>query len=214
MRKLFLTSLLVIYTYVIVAQDANIQVVKMPQPRISGGKPLMEALNDRKTGRDFSDKKLNEQMLSDLLWAAFGINRPNEGKRTAPSAVNWQETILYVCLANGTYTYNAKDNCLDPVISGDYRNKMGIQTFAGEAAVVLVFVADHSKMGDASKEDKDFYSTVDVGYISQNVYLFCASEGLSTVALGYINREDMSQILKLSKDQKIILSQCVGYPKE
>jgi hypothetical protein len=214
MRKLFITIILSICTTIIFAQDANIQVIKLPQPNTSGGKPLMETLKSRKTDRDFSDKNLNDQLLADLLWAAYGINRPESGKRTAPSAVDWQETVLYVCLQNGVFTYNAKDNTLDPVLIGDYRSKMGIQTFAGEAAVVLVYVADYAKMGDASREDKDFYSAVDVGYISQNVYLFSASEGLSTVALGYIDREKMSGILKLNKDQKIILSQCVGYPKE
>jgi SagB-type dehydrogenase family enzyme len=214
MRKLFFTGLLLINACVIFAQTSNLQKVVLPEARKSGGKPLMEALNERKTGRDYSDKKLSEQMLSDLLWAAFGINRPTEGKRTAPSAVNWQETTLYVCLTTGIYTYNAKENSLDPVISGDNRAKMGIQTFAGEAAVVLVYVADYTKMGDASKEDKDIYSAMDVGYISQNVYLYCASEGLSTVALGYIDKEKMAEVLKLNKDQKIILSQCVGYPKE
>lgn len=194
------------------AQD--LKNIKLPAPQMQGGKPLMEALKDRKTGRSFSQQKLTEQQLSDLLWATFGINRPESGKRTAPSAVNWQETLIYVSLESGIYTYDAKANELTMVTVGDFRKDMGKQSFAGDAAVMLVFVADYSKMGNATtKENKDFYSAVDVGYISQNVYLYCSSENLSTVVLGMVDREKIKTLLKLNDDQKVILTQCVGYPK-
>lgn len=174
----------------------------------------MEALNDRQTKRDFSQQKLSEQQLSDMLWAAFGINRPESGRRTAPSAVNWQETDIYVSLESGVYLYDAKKNELTAVISGDHRKDMGKQGFTGDAAVMLVFVADYSKMGLVTpKENKDFYSAVDVGYISQNVYLYCSSENMSTVVLGMIDRDKIKELLKLKEDQKVILSQCVGFPK-
>jgi SagB-type dehydrogenase family enzyme len=188
--------------------------ITLPFPNMKGGKPLMEALKDRQTRRDFNQQKLTEQQLSDLLWAAFGINRPESDRRTAPSAVNWQETDIYVSLESGIYLYNAKKNELTAILSGDHRKDMGRQSFAGDAAVVLVFVADYSKMGVmASKEDKDFYSATDAGYISQNVYLYCSSENMATVVMGYINRDNIKDLLKLQNNQKVILSQCVGFPK-
>ena len=175
----------------------------------------MEALNDRQTRREFSKKKLNDQQLSDLLWAAFGINRPESGKRTAPSAVNWQETEIYVCLETNVYLYNAEKNELSFVLQGDHRSEMGKQSFAGEAPVVLVYVSDYSKMGQkADKESKDFYAAVDAGYISQNVYLYCSSENMATVVLGYIDKENIKNLLKLKEDQKVLLTQCVAFPKE
>lgn len=174
----------------------------------------MEALSVRETKRDFSSQKLNNQQLSDLLWATFGINRPESGKRTAPSAVNWQETDIYVCLDSGVYNYDAKKNELTAIMSGDYRKDMGRQGFTADAALMFVFVADYSKMSVlASKEDKDFYSAVDVGYISQNVYLFCASENMATVVLGWIDRDKIKKILNLKDNQRVILTQCVGFPK-
>jgi len=188
--------------------------ISLPAPNTKGGKPLMEALNDRQTKRDFSQQKLSDQQLSDLLWAGFGINRTESGRRTAPSAVNWQETDIYVSLESGVYLYDAKKNELTAVISGDHRKDMGKQNFTGDAAVMLVFVADYSKMGLVTpKENKDFYSAVDVGYISQNVYLFCSSENMSTVVLGMIDRDKIKELLKLKEDQKVILTQCVGFPK-
>lgn len=188
--------------------------ISLPAPNLEGGMPLMEALKNRQTKREFSKEKLSEQKLSDLLWAAFGINRPESGKRTAPSAVNWQETDIYVSLESGVYLYNAQKNILTGILEGDYRKDMGKQSFAGDAAAVLVFVADYSKMGVlASKEDKDFYAAVDVGYISQNVYLFCSSENLATVVLGMVDRDKIKKTLKLQDNQKVILTQCVGFPK-
>ncbi len=188
--------------------------ITLPEPRTSGGMPLMDALNARHTARDFSNRALDQQMLSDLLWAAFGVNRKESGKRTAPSAMNRQEITLYVSLKEGVFTYNAEENALDLVMSGDFRSQMGKQAFVGEAPVVLTYVADLSKFTNLSKEDKDMYSGSDAAFISQNVYLFCASEGLSTVVLGSIDREQIVKTLKLSKDQRPAWSQCVGYPSE
>lgn len=188
--------------------------ITLPEPRTSGGMPLMDALNARHTARDFSNRALDQQMLSDLLWAAFGVNRKESGKRTAPSAMNRQEITLYVSLKEGVFTYNAEENALDLVMSGDFRSQMGKQAFVGEAPVVLTYVADLSKFTNLSKEDKDMYSGSDAAFISQNVYLFCASEGLSTVVLGSIDREQIVKTLKLFKDQRPAWSQCVGYPSE
>jgi SagB-type dehydrogenase family enzyme len=213
MKRILMIGLIMIpAAFMASAQKTAFQPIKLPAPQMSGGKPLMEALKDRKTERKFSDQKLEQQMLSSLLWAAYGINRPDEGKRTAPSAMNWQEMDLYVCLKEGIYIYNAKSNILDTIVSGDFRKKMGKLGYVEDAPLVLVYVADYSHMSVADKENKDFYSAVDAGFISQNVYLFCASEGLSTVVMGYINREEIPKILNLSKDQKVIVAQCVGFP--
>jgi SagB-type dehydrogenase family enzyme len=186
--------------------------IKLPVPQMKGGMPLMQALKERQTMRSFSDKELTNQELSNLLWAAFGINRPEEGKRTAPSAVNWQEIDVYVAVKNGLYVYDAKRNVLVKTLDEDIREATGGQDFVKDAPVNLVFVADYSRMGDAPKESKDFYSATDTGFISQNVYLFCASEGLGTVVRGWIDKEKLHEIMKLNEDQKIILAQTVGYP--
>lgn len=187
--------------------------VTLPKPQVDGGKPLMQALKDRSSSRSFSSEKLSLQVLSNLLWAAFGINRPDIGKRTAPSAVNWQEIDIYVAMADGLFLYDAKANTLNPVLSADIRAATGLQDFVKEAPVNLVYVADLSRMGNATKDDKELYSAADAGFISQNVYLYCASEKLATVVRGSIDRQALAKVMKLRPGQKIILAQSVGYPK-
>jgi nitroreductase len=188
------------------------QSLDLPAPQKTGGLPLMEALAKRSTARAFDAKELSPRQLSSLLWAAFGINRP-DGKRTAPSARNYQETDIYVLLRQGTYVYTAKSNQLDLVVAEDLRALGGTQAFAKDAPVTLVFVADLAKMGDGSRENKMNTANIDVGYISQNVYLFCASEGLVTGARGSVDRTALGPRLKLRPDQVIILAQSAGYPK-
>jgi nitroreductase len=188
------------------------QSIDLPAPQKTGGMPLMEALAKRSTARAFDSKELSTQQLSSLFWAAFGINRP-DGKRTAPSANNHQETGIYVLLKQGTYVYSANSNKLDLVVAEDIRALGGTQAFVKDAPVTLVFVADLSKMGNGSNEDKKNTANIDVGYISQNVYLFCASEGLVTGARGSVDRATLGPKLKLRPDQMIILAQSVGYPK-
>lgn len=210
-KSIFLTALFsAVIIFTAFAQD--LKTVNLLPPQKEGGKPLMQALNERKTSREFeANKKLTDQQLSNLLWAAFGVNRP-DGKRTAPTAMNKQETDVYAVLDKGIFVYNADKNTLEPVAAGDFRAKMGKQDFVASASVVLVFVADYDKMNGDDKT-KDFYSAVDVGYISQNVYLFAASENMNSVVLGWIDRDAMVPVLKLKKNQKIILSQCVGFGK-
>ncbi|MDP8217668.1 MAG: SagB/ThcOx family dehydrogenase [Candidatus Theseobacter exili] len=174
----------------------------------------MKALNERHSSRSFSAKELSQQVLSNLLWASSGINRPKSGFRTAPSAVNRQEIDVYVALKSGLYLYDAKKHSLEPVIEEDIRAQVGVQAFTQTAPVSLVFVADYTKMGTASLDDKKFYSATDTGFISQNVYLFCASEGLSTVVLGWIDRPTLVKKMQLKDYQKVILTQPVGYPAE
>ena len=174
----------------------------------------MQVLKDRQSSREFSSEILPVQVLSDLLWAAFGINHPESGKRTAPTAMNKQEIDIYVSMKEGLYLYNAKVHTLEPVIVEDIRAFTGGQSFVKDAPVNLVFVADFSKMGDGSEEQKTFYSATDTGFISQNVYLYCASQGLVTVVRGWVDKAALEKKMGLRSDQKVILAQTVGYPKK
>ena len=195
-----------------IAAGVFAQDIKLPAPQKSGGMPLMDALAKRSTTRAFDSKDLSPQQLSSLLWASFGINRP-DGKRTAPSANNKQATDVYVLLKQGAYVYDAKDNQLNPVVAGDIRGLGGTQAFATNAPVILIFIADFSKMGNASDEAKRNTANINVGYISQNAYLFCASGGLVTGARGSVDRKALGSKLNLRPEQTIILAQSVGYPK-
>jgi len=185
--------------------------VPFPTPQIQAGRPLMQVLKERKSSRAFSPEKLPPQVLSNLLWAAFGVNRPESGKRTAPSAMNWQEIDIYVATADGLYLYDAKGNQLLPVAGEDVRAQTGTQPFVKDAPVNLVYVADLARTRSSST-DRDIYVAADTGFIAQNVYLFCASEGLATVVRGSIDRPALAKAMRLRPDQRIILAQTVGYP--
>jgi nitroreductase len=187
------------------------QSIELLPPQKSGGMPLMEALAKRSTSRAFATNELSSQQISSLLWSAFGINRP-DGKRTAPSAMNFQETDIYVLLKSGAYVYSAASNQLNQVVAEDIRALGGIQAFVKDAPVTLVFVADLAKSGGNTEDNRNFANN-DVGYISQNVYLFCASEGLATGARAMVDRKALGEKLKLHSDQLIVLAQSVGYPK-
>lgn len=171
----------------------------------------MQALAARQTSRAFRPDPLPVQVISDLLWAAFGINRPESGKRTAPSAVNWQETDIYVVVEAGAYVYQAERHRLEPVREGDLRALTGTQDFVEDAPLTLVFVGDRSRITGRSEEEKDFYTAIDVGFISQNVYLYCASAGLATGVRALIDRPPLAEALGLSESQRIIVAQSVGY---
>ena len=172
----------------------------------------MQVLKDRRSTREFGSAALSHQTLSNLLWAAFGINRP-DGRRTAPSAMNWQEVNIYVATPEGVYIYDAKSNALNPVLAGDFRAATGTQSFVKDAAINLVYVSDMSKTGSAGPE-AEMYTAADVGFIAQNVYLYCASEGLAVVVRASIDKPALAKTLNLQPQQKIILAQSVGYPKK
>jgi SagB-type dehydrogenase family enzyme len=188
--------------------------IQLLKPQVDKSRPFMQLLQDRSSSRSFRTEKLPVQVLSNLLWAAFGINRTDTGKRTAPSAMNLQEIDIYVAMAEGLYLYDAKAYELKPVLSDDIRALTGRQEFVKDAPVNLIYVADFSKMGTVTKEEKIFYSAADTGFIGQNVYLYCASEGLATVVRGSIDKQTLAKVMKLRSDQKIILAQTVGYPKK
>ena len=206
-----LAALLAFSTFVY-AQD--LKPIQLPKPQMDGGKPLMQVLKDRKSSRAFSTEELPMQVLGNLLWAAFGINRPDTGHRTAPSAVNWQEIDIYVATADGLYLYEAKGHTLQPVLAKDIRAETGMQPFVKDAPVELIYVADYSRMGKGADEGKNLNAAEDTGFISENAYLFCASEGLATVVRGSVPKTDLAKTMKLRPDQKIILAQTVGYPKK
>ncbi len=180
--------------------------IQLPKPQITGGMPLMQALAKRQTTRAFANKPLPPQMLSNLLWAAFGVNRPREVKtgpgRTAPSAMNKQEVELYVVLADGVYVYEAEQNRLRPVAAGDVRGKIGTGA-AAHAAVTIAYVAD-------AKLD---YAQVDTGFIGQNVYLFAASDGLNAWLYAF-RTPDVAASLKLPEGYKPLYGQSIDYPEK
>ncbi|HPM42736.1 MAG TPA: SagB/ThcOx family dehydrogenase [Candidatus Omnitrophota bacterium] len=186
--------------------------IRLPVPDTKGGKPLMEALNERKSERDFSPEPLQENILSDLLWAAAGINRPESGLRTSPTARNCQEIDIYVALVSGLYIYEPKANSLIKISSTDIRQATGKQPFVKDAPVNLIFVLDKNKAANLG-DKADFYAACDTGYISQNVYLYCASAGLATVARGWFDEKELSSAMGLGEDKKIVLTQTVGYRK-
>ena len=205
----FLTAVLLSCTALAQAQE----VIKLPEPKKSGGMPLMQALNERKSGREFSSEKLPLTTLSSLLWAAWGINRP-DGHRTAPSAQNKQEMDVYVAMSDGLYLYETAQNQLRKILSDDIRAATGMQDYVKDAAIDLIYVADVAKAGWKDQESIEFYSGADTSFLAQNVYLFCASEKLSAVVRGSIRRPELAKLMKLRPDQKITLAQSVGFPKK
>lgn len=209
---LSLSALTLLYASVPAAEVLKTMVLMKPQT--DGGRPLMQVLKDRSSSRSFSGEKLPPQVLSNLLWAAFGVNRPDSGGRTAPSAKNAQDIDIYVAMVDGLYLYDARTQTLNPVLAVDVRALTGRQPFVKDAPMNLIYVANLARLTGSSQEDKDLYSAADAGFISENVYLYCASEGLVTVVRGSIDRQALATVMKLRPDQKIILAQTVGYPKK
>jgi nitroreductase len=187
--------------------------LQLPPPRTDGGKPLMQALKLRATGRAFAADPLPAQTLSNMLWAAWGINRAAEGKRTAPSARNWQEIDLLVVDARGAWRYDAGANTLEPLVAGDLRALTGGQDFVKDAPLTLVFVADPARMKGSDDATRQPWAYADAAFISQNVYLFCASEGLATGVRAMVDRPALAKALGLGADRIIVFAQSVGYPR-
>ena len=208
MKSIFLIYVSLIMTISLQAQD-----ISLPAPQIQGGMPLMEALSKRQSARSYSEKPLSNQMLSNLLWAAWGINRSEDGKRTAPSSHNEQNTVLYCALAEGLYTYDAKNHSLVLVTKQDIRAETGTQDYVKSATLNLVYVAK----GDSAAnwgEARINAACVNAAFIAQNVYLFCASEGLACVVRGSFNGEKLQEIMQLGTDKVSVLAQSVGFPDE
>ena len=165
----------------------------------------------RKTTRIFVDRMLSDQQISDMLWASNGVNR-EDGKRTAPSASNCQEIDVYLFTKNAIYFYDAPTNTLQLVKEGDFRTKAGNNQFFANAPIALAFVGNYDKMARYADSPgyQEFYSATDVGFVSQNLYLYCASEELSTVVCGNIERDSIKSLLGVING-KVLLTQPVGY---
>ena len=187
--------------------------IGLPPPALHGGLPLMDALRQRASNREFASTPLPLPVLSKLLWAAYGINRPVEGGRTAPSALNAQEIDVLLALPTGAYRYEAATHSLQLIAAVDLRRVTGYQDFVDAAPLDLVYVADHGRMGRIPVGQRESYASVAAGAIAQNVYLQCASLGLVTVLRAWIDREALATALGLAPDQPVVLSQTVGYPK-
>jgi SagB-type dehydrogenase family enzyme len=202
MKKVFISFVLFFFFISLNAQD-----IKLPPPNITGGLPLMETLSKRETNRNFSQDEISTQKLSDLLWAAFGVNRPN-GRRTAPSSRNVQETDIYVFIKSGVYIYLPEKNILKQVITEDCRTKLPKQEGFTDCPLLILLVTNYDKMDNFKPEDRDFYGAVDAGYISQNIYLYCTSENLTTCAIGMIYREELKNLLHFNG--KAIIAHSIG----
>ncbi len=184
----------------------------MPSPRKSGGMPLISALQHRHSTREYSDRPIQQQVLSDLLWAAFGINRPS-GDRTAPYWRHVMVIDLYLALAQGVWIYEPNAHTLQLHIPDDIRRQTGHQDFAATAPLNLIYVAHGERMTDISPEERRLYASVDSGFIGQNVYLFCASEGLATVFRGAVDYPKLARTLRLPNQQFVTFAQTVGYTR-
>lgn len=192
----------------------SLQIRPLPPPRMHGGVPLLDTLQQRHSTREYSDRPLSVALLSDLLWAAYGTNRSEAGQRTAPY---WRQVMVidvYVATADGVWIYAADQHELLPCLSEDIRSQTGIQYFISEAPLNLIYVAHGERMVDvALPEDRRLYASVDAAFIGQNVYLFCASEGLGTVFRSSFDPKQLAKALKLDAGQFVTFVQTVGYPK-
>lgn len=184
------------------------KVIKLLEPEKSKGKSIMQTLSERKSVRSFDTKSLSKQDLSNLLWAAFGINRP-DGKRTAPTARDMREITIYALMKEGAYKYDAENHQLALIKTGDFRSALAVsQDYVYQAPVSLVIVADTNKFEGESKK----YAWVDGGIVSQNINLFCAGTGLVTVPRGFMDKDQLRDILMLKEGEEPILNNPVGYP--
>lgn len=211
MRKR-LTTLFIVALVVAGSIDAQVpERVQLPDPQRTGGMPLMEALDKRQSMRSFSQQELSKQLLSNILWAAYGINR-EDGRRTAPSARNYQPFDIYLIMADGWYMYEPGENALHKLGNDDLREDAGTQDYVATAPLNLIFVSDYDRLPGSDDSGKYITSSTDVGFISQNVYLYCASEGLATVVRGLVDRDLLKEVLRLRPSQHVVLGQSVGYP--
>lgn len=197
--------------------------VALPEPRTSGGMPLLDALRLRRSTRQYTDQALSLEDLSTLLWAAFGLNREHAGvgmgtpgSHTAPSARNWQEIDIYVAQADGLYLYEPHGHFLQKVTDADVRKYAAhpMQPWVADVPVLLIYVADLGRMTGADDWDRNVFPWTDSAFMAENVYLYCASSGLATVIRALFDREALAKAMGLRQDQLPTLTQPVGYAAE
>ena len=184
----------------------------LPAPRKEAGKPLMQALQARQSIRKFSPRPLPSQVLSDLLWAAYGVNRAS-GDRTTPYWRHIMVIDVYAATADGVWLYDPQQHALRPHLETDIRAQTGLQDFVATAPLNLVYVAHGEKMKDISPEERRLYGSVDAAFAGQNVYLYCASEGLATVFRGAVDHEKLYKAMRLDNEQFVTFAQTVGSPQ-
>lgn len=209
MKNIVFSIIALIYSTLAICQE--LQPIKLLPPQTEKGKSLMKALEGRRTTREYSDRAMSLQDISNVLWAANGINRAKELKHTAPTAVNWQEIDIYVILGKGVYLYDPHDSTIYPVAKGDFREKAGTQEYVKSAPLNLVLVADYTKMKSAEEAKKESYASADAAFIAENVYLFCAAFDMGCVVRASVDFEKLAPILKLRPEQKIVFGQTIGY---
>jgi nitroreductase len=185
--------------------------VTLPVPRSAGGKTLIEALQLRRSTRSYSTAALSLQTLSDLLWAAFGINRPG-GERVAPYWRHIMVIDVYLAMANGVWRYDPQAHALQAHCPVDLRKTTGLQDFVAVAPLNLIYVAHGERMTDITEQARRLYASVDAAFIGQNVYLYCAAEALGTVFRGAVPYEELAKALALPEGQFVTFAQTVGYP--
>jgi len=215
MNKKFISYMVVIAFVFLMSHTGSFPAgkdIELVKPDKTGGIPVMSALNKRGSARSFSKKQISGQSLSNILWAASGINRPESGKRTSPTAMDKREIEVYAAMESGLYKYNPEKHVLELVEAKDIRHLTGKQGYVKDAPLNLVYVADMSKVAGGTKEEKLLNAGSDTGFIGENVYLCCASEGLSTVIRAFIDKDALGKAMNLKEHQMIILSQTVGYP--
>lgn len=193
--------------------------IKLAAPKLDKGIPLMQALSKRASTRTITDAKLTDQQLSEILWAADGVNRP-DGHRTAPSAIAKYPVDIYAVLPEGVYLYDVAKHALNPIAEGDFRKQAGRQDFVYIAPLNLVYVADFDKFkvgakpgSTMSEEMMMTWAAVEAGAQVQNVYLYCASEGLGAVIRGSVDGPAFLKVINARPSQKVICAQTVGHPK-
>lgn len=208
-----LLSVFVVLLVITTMQAQELKVLKLNAPNKTTGEAVMKVFNERKSIREYASKELNPQDLSDLLWAANGINRP-DGKRTAPTAKNVQDVDVYVIMKEGAYLYDAKDHALQPIAAGDHRAAVaGPQDFVKDAPISLVIVTELARLGNASNEQTKLMGAVDVGIVCQNINLACSALGLATVPRATMDQQALRKVLKLTDTQLMLINNPVGYPK-
>ncbi|MDR1341085.1 MAG: nitroreductase family protein [Prevotellaceae bacterium] len=194
------------------AQD--LKPIKLNAPNKERGVSIMKALDMRHSEREFSREKLSLQDLSDLLWAANGINRP-DGRRTAATARNNQDIDVYAIMEDGAYIYDAKAHELKPVAKGDHRPLIAdTQTSVADAPVSLLIVSELSRFTGTDVESRKHWGALDAGIVSQNIMLFASGCGFATVPRAYMKKDELRKVLKLSETQEPMLNNPVGYPKK
>ena len=209
MKKILFSVCFIMASMSVIAQDVK----RLPEPDKNIKMTLFQALQQRKSVREYSDKDIDDMKLSQLLWAAVGINRP-DGRLTSPTAINAQDITVYVCRKDGAWLYVAKENALHKVSDKDLRQAIAAnQKFSAVAPVSLVIVTDNAKFRGGSTNGPSISGAIDSGYVSQNIDLACEALGLATVPRATMDKETLKKELKLTDDQHAILNHPVGYKK-